>query len=81
MLQQSHCGLPCRIDSSFAGATEKKKTKSHGRLVGIEEGHMDVSLNGGTQQLWVFLLKVMILGCFEGTTIEGNTHTFLFGLF
>ena len=31
-------------------------------------------LNGGTQQSWVFLLKMVILGCFGGTTIFGNTH-------
>ena len=38
--------------------------------------HMDVSENGGTQQPWVFLLKMIILGCFGGTTIYGNTHIF-----
>ena len=32
------------------------------------------SLNGGTQQPWVFLLKMIILGCLGGTTIEWNTH-------
>ena len=31
--------------------------------------HMGVSLNGGTQQPWVFLLKMIILGCLGGTTI------------
>ena len=35
---------------------------------------MGGSLNGGTQQPWVFLLKMIILGCFRGTTIYGNTH-------
>ena len=35
---------------------------------------MDVSKNGGTQQPWVFLLKMIILGCFGGTPIFGNTH-------
>ena len=29
--------------------------------------YMDVSKNGGTQQPWVFLLKMIILGCFGGT--------------
>ena len=82
MLQRSHCGLPCRINSCFAGATGKeKKQKCHRRLVGIEEWHMGVSENSGTQQLWVFLLKMIILGCFGGTTIEGNTYIFLFGWF
>ena len=38
--------------------------------------HMGVSLNGGTQQPWFFLLKMIILGCFGGTTILGNTHIF-----
>ena len=31
--------------------------------------YMVVSLNGGTQQPLVFLLKMIILGCFGGTTI------------
>ena len=31
--------------------------------------YMDVSKNGGTQQTWVFLLKMIILGCFGGTTL------------
>ena len=31
-------------------------------------------LKCGTQQPWVFLLKMLILGCFGGTTIKGNTH-------
>ena len=35
---------------------------------------MGVSINGGTQQPWVFLLKMTILGCFGGTTILGNTQ-------
>ena len=44
-----------------------------------EQGHpgcveMDVSKNGGTQQPWVFLLKIIILGCFGGTIILGNTQ-------
>ena len=30
---------------------------------------MGVSENGGTQQPWVFLLKMIILGCLGGTTI------------
>ena len=37
---------------------------------------MGVSKNGGTQQPWVFLLKMIILGCFGGTTILGNTRIF-----
>ena len=40
---------------------------------------MDVSINGGTQQPWVFLLTMIILGCFGGTPIFGNTHiTYMF---
>ena len=35
---------------------------------------MDVSKNGGTQQPWVFLLKMIILGCFGGTPIFRNTQ-------
>ena len=37
---------------------------------------MGVSKNGGTQQPWVFLLKMIILGCFGGTPIFGNTHIY-----
>ena len=36
--------------------------------------YMGVSLNGGTQQLLVFLLKIIIWMSFGGTTILGNTH-------
>ena len=35
---------------------------------------LGVSYNGGTQQPWVFLLKMTILRCFGGTTIYGNTQ-------
>ena len=48
--------------------------------VGIVRGrdklgfYLDVSKNGGTQQPWVFLLQMIILGCFGGTPIFGNTH-------
>ena len=31
--------------------------------------YMDVSENSGTQQPWVFLLKMIVLGCLRGTTI------------
>ena len=40
--------------------------------------YMCVSENSGTQQPWVFLLKMIILGCFGGTAIYGNTHIYLF---
>ena len=36
--------------------------------------YMDVSKNGGTQQPWVFLLKMIILWCFGVTPIFGNIH-------
>ena len=39
---------------------------------------MDVSKNGGTQQPWVFLLKMIILGCFGGTPIFGNTLIYVY---
>ena len=35
---------------------------------------MGVSKNSGIQQPWVFLLKMIILGCFGATTIYGNSH-------
>ena len=39
------------------------------------------SYNGGTQQPWIFLLKMIILGCFGGTTIFGNTHIYIYILY
>ena len=41
-----------------------------------KKGQRDVgvSKSSGTQQPWVFLLKMIILGCFGGTTILGNPH-------
>ena len=38
--------------------------------------HVEVSKNGGfpEQTYGVFLPKIIILGCFGGTTILGNTH-------
>ena len=48
-----------------------KKSQIDGMLLHV---HMDVSKNGGTQQPWVFLLKMIILGCFGGTPIFGNIH-------
>ena len=51
------------------GARETNEVNCLGRRY-----YMDVSKNGGTQQPWVFLLKMIILGCFGGTTIEGNNH-------
>ena len=35
---------------------------------------MGVSLNGGTQQPWLFLLKMIILGCFGGTDNQYNNQ-------
>ena len=40
--------------------------------------YMDVSKNGGAQQPWVFLLKMIILGCFGGTPIFGNTNIYIY---
>ena len=41
-----------------------------------KKGQRDVgvSKSSGTQQPWVFLLKMIILGCFGVTTILGNPH-------
>ena len=44
------------------------------KIQGFRWVYMGVSINGGTQQPLVFLLKMIILGCFWGTTIFGNTH-------
>ena len=49
-------------------------------LVRVDRGfdilpsYMGVSKNSGTQQPLVFLLNMIILGCFGGTTILGNPH-------
>ena len=40
---------------------------------------MGFSKNRGTQQPWVFLLKMIILGCFGGTPIFGNPHMIIKG--
>ena len=41
--------------------------------------YMGGSLNGGEipNNHGIFLPKMIILGCFGGTTIEGNTHIFI----
>ena len=44
------------------------------KLAKADWGHMGVSENSRTQQPWIFLLKMIILGCFGGTPIFGNTH-------
>ena len=40
----------------------------------VSQIQMDVSKNGGTQQPWVFLQKMIILGCFGGSLIFGNNQ-------
>ena len=41
----------------------------------VDPSYLGVSINGGfPQQPLVFLLKMIILGCFRGTTIFGNIH-------
>ena len=68
--------------SSFFGTEVRGKKPSGMRfrkalglqVIGMMKGHMDVSENSGTQQPWVFLLKMIILGCFGGTPILGNTY-------
>ena len=48
----------------------------------VEKGGVRHSHNGGTQQLWVFLLKMIIFsGGFGGTTFLGNTHNITSVLF
>ena len=56
-------GIMCLGNTNNVRVDLKKKTQN-----------MGVSKNGGTQQPWVFLLKMIILGCFGGTTILGNPH-------
>ena len=46
---------------------EKKRMVPNRQAKTLE--YMGVSKNSGTQQPWVFLLKMIILGCFGGTTI------------
>ena len=48
----------------------KELKRSDTKMVVLMKKYRVVSLNGGTQQPWVFLLKEMIiLGSFGGTTI------------
>ena len=68
------------LDPSFE-ATRCSKGERSGWVEGVKPitevfwgVYMDVSKNGGTQQPWVFLLKMIILGCFGRTTIFGNIH-------
>ena len=35
----------------------------------LENHDVGISKNAGTQQPWVFLLKMILVGCFGGTTI------------
>ena len=51
-------GFPTKND--HFGGTRKHLYRGSG-------DYMGVSLNGGTQQPWVFLPKMIILGCFGGT--------------
>jgi len=41
---------------------------------------MDVSKNGATQQPWVFLLKMIILGCEMGVPLFLETPIWAIGL-
>ena len=51
---------------------ETQALRSGWKFMTFDTTHVDVSKNGGTQQPWVFILKMIILGCFGGTTIEGS---------
>ena len=74
MLQNLHylCG------SSASFQFEDTLQVTIGPLLQYYPKDMDVSKNGGTQQPLVFLLKMIILGCFGGTPIFGNTHLYIY---
>ena len=57
-------------EEKIHGTIRKKLTKKNKH----KKRHLDVSKNVDTQQPWVFLLKMIILGCFGGIPIFGNTH-------
>ena len=62
-----------RVSSGFLGE-EKFPGGAAGKAKRKKGEYMGVSINGGTQQPLVLLLKMIILGCFWGTPIFGNTH-------
>ena len=71
---------PLKIASEGAKALGRVQTGPGWALLVVQKYsgfcwvYMGVSINGGTQQPLVFLPKMIILGCFWGTTIFGNTH-------
>ena len=69
-------GKPCRHDDQDTTGNLQlfEQVWTSSTWLKTPHSYMGVSLNGGTQQPWVFLLKMIILGCFGDTTIEGNTH-------
>ena len=74
----------CRAAASIGEALLKASSKNPRRSTSVHRFVPWPTHGGWTlkwwvkpQQFpWVFLLKVIILGCFEGTTISGNTHIF-----
>ena len=65
--------IPPKGLKSSEKLTKKPPLEIHSCLV-----YMDVSENGGTQQLLVLLLKMTILGCFGSTPIFGNIHIYIY---
>ena len=58
----------CRIRTR-PGTWRKLALEENSRTLNWEPLRFGGFLNGGTQQPWVFLLKMIILACFGGTTI------------
>ena len=78
-----HCSSTASKLETCSGSTSRtthlfKKASERNWMIyfGSTYQYMGVSLNGGTQQPWVLLLKMIILGCFGGTTILGNPHIY-----
>ena len=65
---QESCHSVSRYEPGCEKLFEPRTPPTIGTIL-LTIGYMDVSENSGTQQPWVFLLKMIILGCFGGTTI------------
>ena len=65
--KNTHTKAPCfEVSTKEALCTLPETDKTY---IIILMGLMGVSVNGGTQQPWVFPLIMIILGCFGDTTI------------
>ena len=61
-------------DGTLDAALQETRTPKEPIFRKLNKMDMGVSYNAGTQQPRFFCKKMIILGCFRGTTIWGNTH-------